>query len=369
MNKRLLFLNYLIWKPEDPGFSQKFEQLSRFFSGCILHLGNDQEVSAGKFRFCSTRYRPNVVLRQLAYLFHCLRKARKNKPFDVIISYDPLICGLAGVLVKQLMGAKLVLEVNTDHFWTMADGGHNTKKTIIELIKTLCMRLSFSFADGVKFINTPLAEKYSPKFNLAKKQIPIATFFSFIATDAFQKTGPNSDGHILFVGHPFNIKGVDVLIKAFNRISPDYPEVKLKIIGHCEDRGPYEQLADNNVNISFHKGMFFQDIVTEFEGCRFFVLPSRTESMGRVLVEAMACGKPVIGSRVGGIPEMIEENETGLLFESENDEELADKMRVLLDDPALEKRLSDAGYERAKKEFSPEKYAQTYYRFLESLFV
>ena len=369
IKKKLLFLNYLIWKPEDPGFSQKFEQLSKYFSGCIFHLsGGEREVAVENFRFCSTRYRPNVVLRQLGFLCHCLRKAHANNPFDVIISYDPLICGLAGVLVKLLTGAKLVLEVNTDHFWTVDDGGRSAKKRIIGVIKTLCMRLSFYFADGVKFINTPLTEKYTKKFKLTERQLPFVIFFSFIATQSFRKTGPTLDGPILCVGHPYKVKGVDVLIKAFNQISPDYPDVKLKVIGHCDDRRPYEQLACANGNISFHKGMFFKDIVTEFENCRFLVLPSRTESMGRVLIEAMACGKPVIGSRVGGIPEVIEENVTGLLFENENAQELAGKMRLLLNEPSLAQQLGDAGYKRAKKEFAPGKYARSYYSFLESLF-
>jgi hypothetical protein len=53
----------------------------------------------------------------LVYFWFCLRKARQQGPFDVIISYDPLACGIAGVLVKLFTGAKLVIEVNGDHFW------------------------------------------------------------------------------------------------------------------------------------------------------------------------------------------------------------------------------------------------------------
>jgi len=229
------------------------------------------------------------------------------------------------------------------------------------------MHLTFFFSDAVKCINKPLTEKYSKKFNFRGRKIPVETFFSFIATKSFTKTGPNPQGPILCVGHPYNIKGVDVLLKAFNQICTDYPGVFLKIIGHYEGKKPYEDIAKGNSKISFHKGMFFNEIVTEFEECRFLVLPSRTESMGRVLIEAMACGKAVIGSRVGGIPEVIVKNQTGLLFESEDVQELADKMRLLLDNPDIVLRMGEAGYQRVKNHFSPEKYAELYHDFLESI--
>jgi glycosyltransferase involved in cell wall biosynthesis len=365
--KKLIFLNYLIWKPDDPGFRHRFEQLSKYYSGSILHLGTGKEVVAGKFRFYSILWHNNIVRRQLSYLWFCCRNSKKNGPVDAIISYDPMICGVAGVLVKAITNAKLFVEVNTDHFDQLHGSDQSIRNKFVHLIKKGCMRLTFRFADGVKFINTPLKQKYCKLFDLNERRTSIRTFFSFIGTHAFNKTGPSPNGPILCVGHPYDVKGVDVLLKAFQSISANYPETNLKIIGHCEDRKPYEKLAAGNQNISFHKGMFFNDIVTEFENCRFLVLPSRSESMGRVLIEAMACGKAVIASRVGGIPEMVEENKTGLLFESENHSELAEKMRQFLDNPDLTHRMGDAGYQRAKDHFSPERYLELYHEFLESL--
>lgn len=367
MKKRILFINYLIWKPSDPGFRGKYEKFSRYYEGHIFHLGDGKEVRVGRFVFHSFPWKSNIIKRQLGFLFFCLSKAPKNGPYDAIICYDPLLCGITGVIIKRITGAKLVIEVNSDHFWRISKDQQSFKVRFVWLIRLIIMHLSLKFANGVKFINKPLAESYSRIFGLARKKASNEIFFNFAASKAFRKTGPNSGGPILCVGHPYDIKGVDILLKAFNLISHDYPDVRLHIVGHCDDRGPYENLAQGNPLISFHKGMFFRDIVSEFENCRFFVLPSRTEGIPRVLLEAMACGKAVIGSRVGGIPEVIIDNETGLMFESGNYRQLAEKMRLLLDDPDFEKRLGNAGHERVKNHFSPEVYLQKYHVFLEGI--
>lgn len=365
--KRILFINYLIWKPDDPGFSNKYKDLSRHYSGSIFHLGTGAEVVAGNFCFYSLPWHTNFVWRQLSFFWFCLRKARQQGPFDVIICYDPLICGIAGLIVKLFTGSKLVIEVNGDHFWAILNYKRSIKQVIIGQIKIFCMQLSFLFSDAVKFINLSLAKIYSRKFKLNIRNIPFKVFFSYTATNAFFRSKDSYHGPILCVGHPYDIKGVDILLQAFKLITKEYPEVTLKIIGHCEDRKRYEDLAGGNPRISFHKGMFYDQIFKEFTNCRFFVLPSRTEAMGRVLIEAMASGKAVIASRVGGIPEVVEENKTGLLFESENYSELAEKMRQFLDNPDMMQRMGEAGYQRAKGHFSPERYLELYHEFLESL--
>lgn len=365
--KRLLFINYLIWKPDDPGFSNKYKHLSRYYSGSIFHFGTGTEVVAGNFRFYSLPWSANIACRQLYFFWFCLRKARQHGPFDVIICYDPLICGISGLIVKIFTGAKLVIEVNGDHFWGISNFKPYIMQFIVGKLKIVCMKLSFLFCDAVKCINTSLAKIYSQKFDLNLRKISVGVFFDYTDTNAFIRSRDNFHGPILCVGHPYNIKGVDILIQAFNLIAQDYPDVSLKIIGHCDDRKPYIDLVEGNSRISFHKGMFYEEIVKEFNDCRFFVLPSRTESMGRVLIEAMASGKAVIASRVGGIPDVVEENKTGLLFESENYRELAEKMRQFLDNPDMMQRMGEAGHQRAKDHYSPERYLELYHEFLESL--
>ena len=105
----------------------------------------------------------------------------------------------------------------------------------------------------------------------------------------------------------------------------------MKIVGYCpEGFHYYKSLAKGNENIEFHKPVFYDEVVKLMAACSLFVLPSRTEAMGRVLLEAMACKKPIIASNVGGIPNVIKDGYNGLLFKSEKVDDLADKIRLVL---------------------------------------
>ncbi|HZS94018.1 MAG TPA: glycosyltransferase family 4 protein [Chloroflexota bacterium] len=86
--------------------------------------------------------------------------------------------------------------------------------------------------------------------------------------------------------------------------------------------------------------------------CDVFVLPSRSEHFGRVLIEAMAMGKPVVATDGGGVPEIVRHGETGLLVPSNQPASLAQAILTLLDDPVYATSLGAAGRARVEREFS-----------------
>jgi glycosyltransferase involved in cell wall biosynthesis len=86
------------------------------------------------------------------------------------------------------------------------------------------------------------------------------------------------------------------------------------------------------------------------------VLPSFSEGLGRVVLEAMACGRPVIGTRVGGIPEMIEDEITGLLVSPGDPNGLAESLLRLLEDPKLAEAMGRRGRAKVESLFTEEKY-------------
>ena len=79
------------------------------------------------------------------------------------------------------------------------------------------------------------------------------------------------------------------------------------------------------------------------QGCSFFVLPSRSEPFGIVILEAMAVGKAVVATRVGGIPEFVSDGENGILVEPDDPQALAEALCKVAGDPALRERLGKAG--------------------------
>ena len=163
---------------------------------------------------------------------------------------------------------------------------------------------------------------------------------------------------VLFVGFPFYIKGVDILVRAFEKICNKFPEFTLKLIGHELEEEAKRYLKCWNKRVNFCKPVFYDEIIKEFLNCYCFVLPSREEGVARVLIEAMSSGKPVIGSDRGGTPEIIKDGECGFIFKGESVEDLASKLEILLSDANLAKKMGEKGREIVKERFSSEKYCE-----------
>lgn len=145
------------------------------------------------------------------------------------------------------------------------------------------------------------------------------------------------------------------LIEAFSKL-PNAYNAELVIVGSGPQihniKSQIESLGlKNRVHMLGHR----DDIPEILNSFDLFVLPSSKEALGTALLEAQACGVPVIGSRIGGIPECIIENETGLLFDPENADDLRRKIEEILGDAALWKEFSKTAAEHVQSTFSVEK--------------
>jgi phosphatidylinositol alpha-1,6-mannosyltransferase len=149
-------------------------------------------------------------------------------------------------------------------------------------------------------------------------------------------------------------KGMDTLIKALPRLLTQRPEVQLVLAGAGDDRAWLEELADQNgVNrhVHFLTGLSYSELAACYSACEIFALPSSGEGFGLVYLEAMACGKPVIGGAHGGAPEIIEDGVTGYLVPHGDPIQLATSIETLLADPAHAKEMGGRGRGRAENEF------------------
>ena len=150
--------------------------------------------------------------------------------------------------------------------------------------------------------------------------------------------------YILGIGRHVPQKGFDVLLRAYKKAG--IPDLDLILAGdgtsHAELRSWVQ--AQGLQNRVFLPGRADRSkTVSLFAGCLFFVLPSRLEPQGIVNLEAMASGKAIIASRTGGVPEIVLENEAGLLVSSGDEEALADAIKRLATDEALRLRLGKKG--------------------------
>ncbi|MCG6937297.1 MAG: glycosyltransferase family 4 protein [Gammaproteobacteria bacterium] len=151
-------------------------------------------------------------------------------------------------------------------------------------------------------------------------------------------------------------KGQHLLIKAIARAQRDGLDIHGLIIGHEMDEGYRDTLKQMTIDQGIADKVVFMDFVNNpqqlMQLCDCVVLATYEETFGLVLAEAMRAGVAVIGSNSGGVPEIIEHNKTGLLFESRNEEDLYQKISTLYNDPELKQRLAAQGKESADIRFN-----------------
>ncbi|OGS41905.1 MAG: hypothetical protein A3K67_03355 [Euryarchaeota archaeon RBG_16_62_10] len=162
---------------------------------------------------------------------------------------------------------------------------------------------------------------------------------------------------ILFVGGLEPRKGLEFLIHALEPVASAVPEVRLVAIGKSGFRGTDEwgwflTLAARlgvRERLEFHESVPQETLLQLYSDCDVLVMPSRTEGWGLALMEAMACGKPIVASRTGGIPELVRDGVDGLLVPPGDVKGIADAVTRLLSDPGLGKAMGARGMERVKE--------------------
>jgi glycosyltransferase involved in cell wall biosynthesis len=171
------------------------------------------------------------------------------------------------------------------------------------------------------------------------------------------ENGARTTGHnpyILCVAALDDYKGIDVLLRAAKPLLLDNPSLNVVLAGEGPMRTELEGLA---TSLGIRKQTQFlgqkgaAEIAQLLQGCEVFVLPSREEPFGIVLIEAMACRKPVVATAVGGIPEIVEHEKSGILVEPDKPAALTEGIRRVLGNSELRKMIADNGHSRVMERF------------------
>lgn len=173
------------------------------------------------------------------------------------------------------------------------------------------------------------------------------------------------------VGRIEEPKGQYLLIEAIKKLKEKNIDVKGLIIGHAMDESYLKKLQNEVLRDNLKENIVFTGFTNEVQAhmqlCDVIVLATHKETFGLVLIEAMQCGICVIGSNDGGPLEIIDDGQTGLLFDSRNSDSLAEKIELVYKDKELKDKLAENGRKKAQEVFEEVKQFDEVKSILESL--
>ena len=163
--------------------------------------------------------------------------------------------------------------------------------------------------------------------------------------------------HILFVGQVARHKGIDMLLNAFSLLRRSHKDIKLHIVGGCDDSDLKTRInGGSNGNVGIKHWGYRDDVLNIMKLADLLVSPSPSdtnESFGRVVTEAMSVGTPTICFRSGALQEIVTHEETGLICEAETAESLASNIEKLLTDDHLRERYGISARARFEQLYAP----------------
>ena len=204
-----------------------------------------------------------------------------------------------------------------------------------------------------KFIEQNFGVK-SSKISVIPPGVDLDLFHPINIQEARRKIHMQEDVRtILYVGRIERLKGLDMLLKALSQIQ--HKDTFLYVIGGTNNTEEVNRLKKICIDLNLNEKVHFIGSISRaqlkyyYNSADLYVLPSYYESFGLSVLEAAACGKPTIASKVGGLPSIIRDNETGFLLEQRSLGSLIKKIEILLNDKELSDTMGRAARKQAEK--------------------
>jgi len=324
-----------------------------------------------KFTQCPFLLRRINIIKDLKAFFDIWRIIKKYNP--LIVHTHSSKAGLMGRLAAKLAGTPIIVHTPHGHVFFGYFGPLKTKLFII--LEKLASRIT----DKIVAL-TNREKKDHILFKIAEED-KFSVIYSGIELNILKESSSEEKQNIKKeLGIPENslivgtagrlvpVKGPEFLVKASKYIISKYPDTYFLFTGD----GPLEQdLKRKALEMGISDNIIFSgwrdDLAKIISIYDIFVLPSLNEGMGRVLVEAMALGKSIVASNVGGIPDLVTHGKNGFLVPPKNPKELAKYIQVLLEDKDKREKMGLAGKEMAynfTSERMVEKIANLYKKLL-----
>ena len=279
----------------------------------------------------------------ISELFYAL-KLIKKEGIDLIHAHWIIPSGLVGLICKRIFGIPLIVSSH----------GSDINRVGNRFIGVVFKHI-LKNADWVIAVSTALRDKL---INLGAQRSKVKVMPCGIELDNFLvdiKKG--NDLRILAIGRLIEDKGFHNLIEAMSYVVKEIPDVTLTIVGDGPFREELIRLSKDlslQDKIAFKGGKPHSEIPRYIQESDLFVLPSMSEGLPLVILEAMACGKAVVATDVGGIPDVIINGETGVLVKKNNPRDLSEAIVCLLSDNKKRMELGEKAREKIQDTLSLE---------------
>ncbi len=283
------------------------------------------------------------------------QKLVSTTQYDLIVCQDPFATGLVGVSLKKKTGIKLLVGFHGDfldpYYWQSG------------LLKNLAMKYvlgkTLKHADHFRVVSEGIKQSLIEKKSITADRIsvvPTPVDIAHFQRDEKKiqeiKTQFAGKKIILYVGRLVHVKNIPMLLAAYQQIEQQCSNTVLVILGDGELKGELEQQAKSISNNIYFVGQV--DHETKLQYCYaadMLVLSSESESFGKVLVEANACGIPVVSTATTGAKSIVEDGVNGYLTPVGDQQQFAIKIVELLNDESLARKLGEQGQHLVAEKF------------------
>lgn len=300
-------------------------------------------------------------------IFRIIKCIKKLKGYDLIICHHPSpICWLA-YITKRLCGVKYISYNHHIDDPELFPKLHERLyvKLYFFLIKTILMNAD-TIISVSEFSQKQLKEKYCLDSEIVYNGIDCDRFHKGInGLEIRKRYNLNDDPIILYVGRIVPYKGVHLLINAFKLVKQEVPNAKLVIIGeHRIDRYSNELKEMSDDTIIFIGYISDEELNCFYGASTVYATASLLEGFDLPLVEAQACGKPVVAFDIGSHREIVNQNNTGLLVPPRDLGALADAIIKLLRCEDLTRKMGENGRKLVEENFTCERSAEMIEKFM-----
>lgn len=313
------------------------------------------------------------ALRTSTALWTRFFQVHKENPFDVVDAPELLAEGLYPALTKVL---PLTIRLYTPHSKFIAERLHNISPSFDHQLVATLERVAMLLSDAITSPSHDLAGFVAQDLSYPRQNIKIVR--NPIDTDLFTQEGPKAilphiessvSPIVLFVGRLEERKGIHYLINALPQILSECPDVRLVIIGTDTTSGSNSQSVLKELmsslsrsrckdKVTFIPHVELTQLPQYYRLADVCVVPSVYDNSPYTCLEAMACGKAVIGTSSGGTSEYIVHGESGLIIQARDQQAIAGAVIHLLNDPQERLRLGNNARSRVLKEFRRQEIAR-----------